>query len=63
MKKVIKNGVSYIGAIAIAVLITIFVNFSNRYEIEPKEIYKVYLDGKVVGNIKEKELVEDYLNT
>ena len=62
MKKVIKNGVIYLGAIGFAVLIMLFVNFSKKYQLEPKEIYKVYLDGKVIGNINDKNELEDYIN-
>ena len=62
MMKAIKNGVIYIGAIIVAFLIMIFVNFSRKYELEPKEIYKVYLDGKVIGNINDKQELEDYIN-
>ena len=39
-----------------------FVNLAHRYQLEPKEVYKVYLDGKVVGNVKDKEELEDYIN-
>ena len=62
MMKVIKNGVIYLGAIIVAFLIMLFVNFSNKYELNPKEIYKVYLDGKVIGNINDKQELEDYIN-
>lgn len=62
MIKVIKMGFLYIFAIALAVAIVIFVNFVNRYQLNPKEVYKVYLDGKELGNISDKEELEDYIN-
>lgn len=62
MMKVIKTGLIYIFAIALAVAIVMFVNFANRYQLNPKEVYKVYLDGKVLGNINDKEELEEYIN-
>lgn len=62
MIKVIKTGLMYIFAVILAVCIVMFVNFTNKYQLKPKEVYKVYLDGKVIGNIKNKEELEDYIN-
>lgn len=62
MMKVIKTGLVYLAAVAVSVLIVMFVNLAHRYQLEPKEVYKVYLDGKVVGNVKDKEELEDYIN-
>lgn len=62
MIKVIKTGLLYIGAFALAVAIMYFVDFTNKYELSPKSIYKVYLDGKEIGNIKDKQELEDYIN-
>ena len=55
MMKVIKTGLIYLAAVTVSVLIVMFVNLAHRYQLEPKEVYKVYLDGKVVGNVKDKE--------
>ena len=60
--KVIKTGLIYIMSIALACAITFFVNFANRFSLNPKEVYRVYLDGKVIGNIKNKQELEDYIN-
>ena len=62
MIKVIKTGLTYLFAIALAVAIMFFVNFTQKYQLTPKEVYKVYLDGKVIGNIKDKQELEDYIN-
>ena len=62
MMKVIKTGLVYLAAVLVSVLIVMFVNLAHRYQLEPKEVYKVYLDGKVVGNVKDKEELEDYIN-
>lgn len=62
MIKVIKTGLTYILAVAVSVAIVFFVNFANRYQLQPKEVYKVYLDGKVVGNVNDKEELEEYIN-
>lgn len=62
MMKVIKTGLTYIGAIAIALAIVLFVNFTSRYQLKPQEVYKVYLDGKELGNVKDKDEFEEYIN-
>ena len=62
MMKVIKTGLIYLAAVTVSVLIVMFVNLAHRYQLEPKEVYKVYLDGKVVGNVKDKKELEDYIN-
>lgn len=60
--KVIKMGLIYIMSIALACGIMFFVNFAGRYSLNPKEVYKVYLDGKEVGNITDKKELEEYIN-
>ncbi len=62
MMKVIKTGLMYIISIVLAVAIVFFVNFAGRYSLNPKEVYKVYLDGKAIGNISDKEELEEYIN-
>ena len=62
MFKVIKKGILYLFSILIAFAIVFFVNFSNKYSLSPKNVYKVYLDGKSIGNIKNKKELEDYIN-
>ena len=60
--KVIKTGLTYIISIALAAAIVMLVNFANKYQLNPKEVYKVYLDGKEIGNITDKQELEDYIN-
>ena len=62
MFKVIKMGFIYTCSIVLAAAIVFFVNFASRYTLNPKEVYKVYLDGKQVGNIKNKKELEEYIN-
>lgn len=62
MMKVIKTGLTYLLAILVSVAIVFFVNLANRYQLNPKEVYKVYLDGKSIGNVKDKQELEDYIN-
>lgn len=62
MIKVIKQGLLYLFSLGLAVGIMYFVNFTDKYELHPKDVYKVYLDGKVIGNIKDKRELEDYIN-
>lgn len=62
MLKVIKTGLTYIFSIILALFIVLTVKFVNRYDLSPKKVYKVYLDGKAIGNIKDKKELEDYIN-
>lgn len=62
MNNVVKKGFLYLISVLVALGITLFVNVSNKYDLKPKEVYKVYLDGKVVGNIANKSKLEDYIN-
>lgn len=62
MKKVIKKGFLYLGSIFLAVGIVLTVNFANRFQLKPQAVYKVYLDGKAIGNISDKQELEDYIN-
>lgn len=62
MIKVIKTGLTYLLAIAVSLAIVFFVNLANKYQLNPKEVYKVYLDGKSIGNVTNKQELEDYIN-
>ena len=62
MMKVIKTGLTYIFAIALSCAIIMFVNFSDKFQLSPKNVYKVYLDGKEIGNVKDKNELEEYIN-
>ena len=61
MMKVIKTGLTYLLAILFSVAIVFFVNLANKYQLNPKEVYKVYLDGKSIGNVTNKQELEDYI--
>ena len=62
MIKVIKMGLIYIFAVALSVALAMVINFAGKFNLQPKEVYKVYLDGKEVGNINDKKELEDYIN-
>ena len=42
-------------------LIPIF-EFKKYYQKKPEELYRVYLNGKSIGIIKSKKILEDYIN-
>ena len=62
MLGIMKKFFLYVSSILVAIAIMIFVNFSNKYQLKPNDVYKVYLDGKVIGNIEDKQELEDYIN-
>lgn len=62
MKKVLKTAFTYIASVLVALVIVVLVNFAGRYQLTPQEVYKVYLDGKEIGNIVDKQELEDYIN-
>ncbi len=62
MKNLIKKGFLYLGSIFLAALIVLTVNFASRFQLKPQDVYKVYLDGKAIGNISDKQELEDYIN-
>ncbi len=62
MFKVIKEGLIYTLSIIIALTIVLLVDFAHKFQLSPKEVYRVYLDGKVIGNINDKQELEDYIN-
>ena len=47
----------------LAILVSVAVFFIGYTQVEaPKEVYKVYLDGKEIGLIESKEELEDYID-
>ena len=52
MFKVIKMGFIYVVSIALAGFLAFVINFADKVDLKPKDVYKVYLDGKQIGNIK-----------
>ena len=62
MFKVIKMGFIYVVSIALAGFLAFVINFADKIDLKPKDVYKVYLDGKQIGNINDKKELEDYIN-
>ena len=62
MLKFFKKGLFYISTVVVALLIMSFINFTDRFQLNPNDVYRVYLDGKLVGNIKDKDELENYIN-
>lgn len=62
MGNVIKNIMIFILSCVLAFVIMIFTSVSDKFTLIPNEVYRVYLDGKVIGNIKDKTELEDYIN-
>lgn len=58
----IKKGIPYFLAFIVSLIILLFFNYTDKYTFTPNEVYKVYLDGKSVGNIKSKEKLENYID-
>ena len=58
MKKTLMVG----GVLVITIFLYIF-SFGYSKPINPHYYYQVYLDGKVVGTIKSKRQLEDYINS
>lgn len=47
----------------IALLLSSFVFFmGNDFKVAPKELYRVYLSGKTIGYVDDKELLEQYID-
>ena len=61
--KNIKNSIPIIIALLLSLGIIIFYQFNKKEDINPKEVYKVYLDGNYLGAIKSKKALENYIDT
>ena len=49
--------------IILIISLTIFLlGFKKNVNITPKEVYKVFVDGRVVGTIESKNSFENYVN-
>ena len=47
----------------IVLISTVFVSgFQSRGDVEPNTVYEVYLDDEVIGKVKSKEALEDYID-
>lgn len=62
MLSFIKKIIPYFFALIISFGIITFYHIYRVEGMEPKEVYRVYLDGKVIGNIKSKKAYEEYIN-
>ena len=58
----IKLSSSQIVVILIISMAVFLLGFSSRINKEPTEVYKVYVDGEIIGTIKSKTEFEDYVN-
>lgn len=54
--------ISYIISILLLTLIIFGLGFSKSQNKTPLDLYNVYLDGKIIGTIKNKESFEKYIN-
>ena len=49
--------------LAIILISTVFVSgFQSKGDVEPNTVYEVYLDDEVIGRVKSKEALEDYID-
>ncbi len=58
--KMIKKGIIGIFTCLLACGLVFFTGYSKS--VNPQELYRVYLDGKTIGYIKDKTLLEDYID-
>lgn len=58
MDKRLQIGIIVVICSIVALLVTLTFNDKN----EPKDVYRVYLDGKAIGVINSKEELENYIN-
>ena len=60
----LNNGfrISYYIIILIIGFLAFWLGFSSRNNNEPYEVYNVYVDGKVIGTVKDKTAFEEYIN-
>ena len=54
--------ISYIIVIIIVGVLTFGLGFASFSSLTPLEVYKVYIDGKLVGTIASKEEFDEYIN-
>lgn len=61
-EKTFKNILIYILTFSSIILLSILLTSSYRSNKEPNEYYEVYLDGKVIGAVKSKKELENYID-
>ena len=57
-----KKNLMWIGIIITTIVLFLF-TFSNKKTLKPNEYYKVYLDGEILGTIKSKNELDNYINS
>ena len=57
-----KSYIPVIISILVSVVIVVFIGIKDTNSKSPKELYKVYIDGNLVGAISSKRSLEDYIN-
>ena len=61
-ENIIKNILIYILTISSVIILSIILNSSYRSDIEPDSYYEVYLDGDVIGAVRSKKELENYID-
>ena len=56
-----KSYVPVIISILVAFVIVLIIGFKDTKS-NPSEVYKVYIDGKMIGAIRSKKALEEYIN-
>lgn len=54
--------ISYVIAVIAIAIILVLLGFTHDSNVEPLTVYNVYLDGKVIGVVKDKNSFENYIN-
>lgn len=54
--------ISYAISTVLIVIILVFLGFTHNINSEPMNVYNVYLDGKIIGVVKDKNEFENYIN-
>lgn len=58
----LKSYIPVIISIIISILIMVFLGIQSNSNSDMKEVYNVYLDGELLGTIKSKTALEDYID-
>ena len=64
VKRVANNKfrVSYVIVILLVGILVFGLGFTSRSKNNPVDVYKVYIDGEVIGTVKDKEEFDKYIN-
>lgn len=58
----LKSYIPVIISVVISLIIMLFIGIQNKSNVDMKEIYNVYLDGKLLGSISSKASLENYID-